>query len=178
MSELAEHIFDLFESGEVRAIPSLEGYEISEEGDVRFRGAWVNSYVDAHGYERVYVTNSTSRAMRYVHRLVAMAFLGQQPSAEAFEVAHKDGNQANNHWTNLRWSTHAENMHDMVRHGRSRQWPRNNQATLNPTEVARIRELYALGGTQKEIGLRYGLSQPHIGRIVRGDRWGYVKEGL
>ncbi|AXV72811.1 hypothetical protein CJO75_01120 [Ralstonia solanacearum] len=51
-----------------------------------------------------------------IHRLVALTFLGPPPSRQ-HEVAHNDGNRANNIVTNLRWATHAENVADTFRHG-------------------------------------------------------------
>lgn len=40
---------------------------------------------------------------------------------------------------------------------------------LTPSE---IREQYAAGGvTQEELGRKYHISQPHIGKIVRGAVW-------
>jgi hypothetical protein len=54
---------------------------------------------------------------RYVHRLVAIAFLGNYPE---LEVCHADGDPTNNHLDNLRWDTHQANMRDMVMHGRSK----------------------------------------------------------
>lgn len=51
------------------------------------------------------------------HRLVAMAFL-PEPENPKMEINHKDGNKLNNHWTNLEWVTHKDNiMHWIDGHG-------------------------------------------------------------
>ena len=50
-----------------------------------------------------------------VHTLVLEAFVGLRP--DGFQACHNDGNPANNHVSNLRWDTRAENTRDMVRHG-------------------------------------------------------------
>lgn len=52
---------------------------------------------------------------RYVHRLVASAFL-ERPEGKV-EVNHKDGNRLNNHVSNLEWVTHRENMTHSINSG-------------------------------------------------------------
>lgn len=45
-----------------------------------------------------------------VHRLVAFTYLGEPPTPHHKWVNHKDGNKANNHYTNLEWTTISENI--------------------------------------------------------------------
>lgn len=45
--------------------------------------------------------------MRYVHRLVAEAFIPNPKNYE--QVDHKDGNKSNNKLSNLRWVTRQFN---------------------------------------------------------------------
>lgn len=52
----------------------------------------------------------------YVHRIVALTFIGVPPFAKS-EVCHNDGNRRNNHYSNLRWGTRKENVADSIRHG-------------------------------------------------------------
>ena len=61
---------------------------------------------------------STEFARNYaVHRLVATKYIGQCPPE--LETSHKDGNKMNNHWTNLEYLTHAQNILKSYReHGR------------------------------------------------------------
>ena len=44
-----------------------------------------------------------------VHRAVAKAYLGHPPNPQ-WTVNHKDGNKTNNHYTNLEWVPHSENV--------------------------------------------------------------------
>lgn len=44
-----------------------------------------------------------------VHRLVALTFLGDPPDGKPW-INHKDGNKANNHVSNLEWTSISENI--------------------------------------------------------------------
>lgn len=50
-----------------------------------------------------------------VHILVMLAFVGPRP--DGADVAHGDGNAANNRLSNLRYATRGQNNQDMVFHG-------------------------------------------------------------
>ena len=52
---------------------------------------------------------------RYVHRIVCIAFHGAPK--DNLEVAHLDGNSANNRAENLTWATHSENEQHKIAHG-------------------------------------------------------------
>ncbi len=54
----------------------------------------------------VYIKGKNKRVM--IHQAVAECWLGKKP--EGFEVDHIDRNSHNNHYTNLRYVTHSEQM--------------------------------------------------------------------
>ena len=63
--------------------------------------------VSTHGYAVVSLRKSgETQKKRYVHRLVAAAFV----AGCGEEVNHLDGVKLNNNCTNLEWCSHAENM--------------------------------------------------------------------
>lgn len=92
-------------------IRSINGnYQITDNGDVinRRTGRTLTPYVgDRTGHLRVTVNGR----QRYVHRLVAEAFLG--PPARGMEVCHNDGDPSNNRAANLRWDTRSANVLDL-----------------------------------------------------------------
>lgn len=51
----------------------------------------------------------------FVHRLVAMAWLGTPENFLCLDVNHKDGNKDNNHASNLEWCTRRENLHHAMK---------------------------------------------------------------
>ena len=50
---------------------------------------------------------------KYVHRIVAKAFVPNDDPLNKTHVDHIDGNKHNNHYTNLQWVTRSENMKRM-----------------------------------------------------------------
>jgi hypothetical protein len=63
------------------------------------------------GYMKVALTKNKIRSTKKIHRLVASAFLGDNPD---LYVNHIDCNRSNNNLNNLEWVTHLEN----IRHAR------------------------------------------------------------
>jgi hypothetical protein len=99
-----------------KQIPGFEVYEVSEHGDVR-RGSKQLKAERVHGNDRKRVRLSINgRNFSFkVHQLVALAFIGPPPF-EGAEVCHRDGFKHNNHFSNLRWDTHAGNSADDLAH--------------------------------------------------------------
>lgn len=158
-----------------------EFYEVSDLGRVRraapsFRNAWKGGRLlkpsghGRYGHLHVSLYRNNIRFTCSVHTLVALAFIGEKPTPQ-HEIAHGDGDGANNRVGNLRWATSAENKADMRRHGRMIIGEKHHAFKLASAEVTEIRRLYAAGGvTQEELGRRFGVHRVHIGDIVRGKR--------
>lgn len=97
--------------------------------------------------------------------LVMLAFVGPRP--DGLDVCHGNGNPADNRLENLRYGTRSENMRDALRHGTI------NTLKLTSDQVREIRARYVKGQRpyQYELAAEYGVSQPMIGYITRGDSW-------
>ena len=52
-------------------------------------------------------------AVGLVHRIVAEAFIGKAPN-ESDTINHKDGDKLNNHYSNLEWISHSENVRHWI----------------------------------------------------------------
>lgn len=61
------------------------------------------------GYVSVGLRRGGDMEMGYMHRIVAIAFLGDM-SGYGLEVCHGPGGPSDNRLSNLRWDTHAGNM--------------------------------------------------------------------
>ena len=95
-------------------------------------------------------------------------------------VMHRCDNPACVRPGHLKEGTHKENTKEAYEKGRQ---PRRDNyrgtnvynARFTESDILRIRERYEKGETQKAIGESYGVSQPHIGLIVRRKLWAHVK---
>jgi hypothetical protein len=68
-------------------------------------------------YKDVFIKDTYGKQrIRLVHQLVLEANGHPKPFPDA-EVRHLDGDRQNNHISNLKWGTSAENSADLVKHG-------------------------------------------------------------
>ncbi len=100
-----EGCYEVSNLGRVR---SLERYVPSKCGSCRIvRASDVKQRLSNKGYFRVYLCVSQVRKWKYVHRLVAEAFI---PNPNNYPcVNHKDENPKNNCVDNLEWCTYSYN---------------------------------------------------------------------
>lgn len=93
-------------------------YMVSNYGNVVgcSSGAKLKQRLNADGYKCITVGKMKSRSTKRVHRLVAMLFV-DNPNNED-EVNHIDFNRQNNHYTNLEWVNHLDNIKHSYEHGR------------------------------------------------------------
>lgn len=149
--------FEQRDDEEWRTIRGAEVYEVSNHGRVRRCAAGKSTLVGKllslrqsrkDGYIPVVLSLGKRGVNRQalIHVLVAEAFFGDRPSP-VHEVAHNDGDPSNNHYSNLRWATHAENMSDMSfgKHRRSQVGSLNHSAILDESMVRELRRALASG---------------------------------
>lgn len=145
-------------------------YEISNTGYVRRKqtGKILKARALKYGHLYVNVRNSSGVIRStYVHRIVAITFIGPPPTPK-HQVAHWDGNATNNAVSNLRWVTPKENSEDMIRLGRSRR-PRGEnagKAKLSNDQADIVRNTPELSA--REWGRRLGVSHSVIINIRKG----------
>jgi hypothetical protein len=102
-------------------ISSLDGYyEASNLGRIRRSKPGMNTETgrvkklqrNPNGYMQVAVSIDGVEGVRWVHRLVAEAFIGRCPDGK--QVNHKDANPLNNSVENLEYVTQKENIRDKL----------------------------------------------------------------
>ena len=164
---------------EWRKIPGFsENYEVSNLGRVktvehtlirsngrrqRIQERILSLSQDEWGYLMCRVDGKTRR----VHRLVALAFIGEKP--EGHEIRHIDGNPKNNNVSNLRYGTHSENVLD----GYSYRGSVKRCQKLSISEAAMIKQLIKCGMANRRISELFSVSEQTIcdikkGRIYKG----------
>lgn len=107
---------------EWRPVPGFPGYAVSSLGRVwsgrRGRGRILRNLdtADTHYLAVSLCAIGQPKVRRYVHQLVAEAFLGPRPAGH--HVRHIDGDKQHNVPGNLAWGSISDNILDQVRHGR------------------------------------------------------------
>lgn len=171
---------------EWRTIPGFPDYEIAADGAIR---SWrvpsdgrrnhrpmpcmMTPTRTPLGYRAVILRRAGSNkpVRRTLHRLLALVFL---PNPQGLsDVAHNDGNPANNRLDNLRWATHRDNQMDMRRHGTMQDGERCCTAKLREAQVRCIRALCPpqAHGMQRRAAIWFRLSRAQVCRIATGKRW-------
>ncbi len=90
-------------------------YKVSDRGKIirialipkGYFGKRIAIGISNKGYQRVTLQKQRKKFNKFVHVLVAEAFVGPQPPGK--EVDHKDMDRQNNFWKNLHWVTHQKN---------------------------------------------------------------------
>ena len=110
---------------ETREVPGFPGIYATEDGRVynERTGRWLKGNpVNRTGHLQINLSYRSDCAAKcpLVHRLVALAFLGEPPS-DLHQVDHIDHDARNNAASNLRWVTNRENhwnrrgqIHEMI----------------------------------------------------------------
>ena len=166
-------------------IPGWESrYQICEDGGIRSKdmfvkakggatavrkGRYLNWVQKLNGYYCVTLTNGVDRPQIAIHRLVARAFIGECPIG--LHVLHNDGDKFNNHYTNLRYGTPAENHEDTLKHGKRRIGVTHPLAKLKEKDVRFIRESELSG---VELASKFGVSSAHISAVRRNRAWKHI----
>lgn len=169
---------------EWKEIPGHPKYEASSEGRLRNKKTKrllnFSKKICGAGY---YNSSLGGNADIMVHKAVALAFLGEQPTSK-HQVNHKNRNRFDNRAENLEWLTAKENIQHAVKAGsfkkarmalaeRSR-GAQNVKAKLDDANVIEIRRLFSEKVYYKEILKMFGISQGTLSSIVLRKTWKHV----
>jgi len=87
-------------------------YYITKDGKVFRNGTERKTSLSNKGYARVGICVNNKRKMYYLHRLVAYLYVDNLQNKPC--VNHIDGDKLNNHYNNLEWVSHKENIEHRV----------------------------------------------------------------
>lgn len=160
-------------------------YEISSHGRVRSnhesqrRTSPFLKDANIRGYRMVMLCkgNGSKPKSALIHRLVALAFLGEPPPVKRPTVNHKNMDKADNRVENLEWLSHADNnrhAQPTIKHCKGIDKPSNK---LSEAQVREIRFRYAYGGvTMQELADEFSVSNPTIHNIIHRKKWAHLSD--
>lgn len=170
-----------------KSIPEFDGYEISSLGRVyskprevmrgkgmlKIQGKMLKpATLKKCGHRYVNLRRSGGYTSMYVHRLVAMAFIGDPPKGKN-QVAHWDGDPSNNNVLNLRWASAKDNSQDAIRLGRSKR-PSGTDRKDSAFSKDEIREIFVMSKGKKSnrsIAKYFGVAHSTISDIINRKRY-------
>ena len=159
-----------------KIIDDFDGrYRVSDNGIVQSCHKWGSRtnervkwwtrkpIVHDRGYLYVRLNNSSGRKIKYIHRLVAEAFISNPKDFPA--VNHIDGVKRNNQRQNLEWCTNKQN----TKHALANGLIHNGGSThpfckLSPSDVRIIRQSTE---TCREAGQRFGVCAQTVSDVRR-----------
>jgi hypothetical protein len=161
--------------------PIFDGaYEVSSSGNIRraapgrrtHRGRPLTQILLQVGYFAVRPVRDGKNVQRYVHALVAEAFLGPRPPG--MHVNHIDGIKTNNHASNLEYVTRAGNMAHAAASGLMARGSRHPASKLTEANVRAIRTARASGEGLMTICRRFRIAKPTASEICNYHSWRHV----
>lgn len=171
---------DLRDPNKAAAIPGWPEYTVSDVGEVRrvkatygaTPGKTLKWCVMKNGYAKVSLCRGSKRQEFLVHRLVAMAFIGDPHGKD---VCHFDGNKLNNSVGNLRIDSRTGNMADQIRMGKTPRGERSGTNKYTAAQVAAIRERMACGVSVSQIHIETGIPRPTLYGFRKGATWAWMQ---
>lgn len=163
---------------EWRPIPWYPDYAASSLGRIKRvtgdrgnakAGRILKQHLDTSGYPIVKPYCKTTK----VHKLIALAFIGERPSAH--QVNHISGVKTDNTPDNLEYVTRARNIRHAMETGLARHpcGEKVANAKLNKGVVIEIRAMYG-AFTLQQLADKFGVNQATVHRVVRKITWRHV----
>lgn len=163
-----------------KVIEETPKYEISNLGNVKinlkfrkyrdYNSKPLKPHLDKNGYNKVTMTIGLKKYNRFVHRLIAVAFIPNPKNKGC--VNHINGIKNDNRTENLEWCTVRENNIHAIKMGLKKPLfgENHNLVKITRKDVEEIKEnkdnLY-----QWQLGLVYGIGQVQVSRIINNKRW-------
>lgn len=166
-------------------------YEVSDAGRVKRVAVGMGSRPGRVRAERphtsgyhvcvLYRDNDRTGKIKYIHRLLAEAFIGP-PTAERRYINHKNGVKADNRVENLEWVTASENSTHLYR-VLGYKLPRfrcagekSPHAKLTSAAVLDIRRRKRAGESLTTLATAFGVHKSAISKVVRRESWAHLPD--
>ena len=129
------------------------------------------AYRSAFGHGQFRVSKVPNRKDNAARIAYALSF---GPIPDGMVIRHKCDNPPCVNPAHLEIGTHADNVADRVKRGRSAIGSGNGRAKLTEKTADCIRVGYQIGNTKAQLAREYGVSQRTVADIVNGKKWKHV----
>ena len=163
-----------------KKINGYSRYEVSNRGKIRniHTKKEKSTRVTAKGYVVATLKENGIRSSKYIHRLVAEAFISNPKNLP--QVNHKDENKQNNNVENLEWCNAIYNVNYGTgierRTKKIKGITKNNKSVIQKDKDGNIINAYI---STEEAGRKLNVCSSHIGQVANGKRktaGGYIWE--
>ena len=166
-----ERLYEVSSLGNVRSLPRVVLKCTGSNYTVK--GRQLKQVIKAStGHKRVYLARNGKLKTFYVHRLVAIAFLGPVPPGML--VCHGLLGVSDNSIFNLYYVSPQQNMLDRDRDGTNLYGSRCSWAKLTEKDVIAIRHRFSEGASQAQLAMQYAVSRATVCNIVNLKVWARV----
>lgn len=162
-----------------RPVVDWPEYEVSTLGRIRrvqaacgaTTGALLNPWRSKGGYLVVGLSRNSKVKTMLVHRLVAMAWIGDP---EGKDVCHNNGVRTDNRLENLRIDTRKGNMSDIYLHDTHIRGERCGTNKYSEALMKQVKAEIMNGGVVRQIAMKYGIPAPTLYGVARGKTWRWL----
>jgi hypothetical protein len=157
----------MIQSEEWKPCHANDRYEVSDLGNIRSKRFKkpLKPVMNNAGYGRVQLSSSKRRA--FIHRLVAIAFLGDRPG---LQVNHINGIKLDNRVSNLEWLTASENDLHAFKTGLKRPVLGNCKLT-----ESQAREIRSSNDDVLKLSTKFNVSPRTVRDIKNGVTWNVLR---
>lgn len=168
----------MYQVSNLGRIKSLEREVITKKGyAIKVNESILKGSKDTKGYLQVEFKKDGKRIIRFIHRIVAEAFI---PNVEHKEqVNHKNGNKLDNYVGNLEWATCKENIEHAWKNNlnTARCGEKHANSKLTDEQARYIKENYKAHDKQfgaRALARKFNISVAPIVNIVSGKGWKHI----
>lgn len=123
---------------------------------------------DLKGYKKVCLNDNGKTRCKFVHRLVAEAFINNIEGKP--QINHKDGDKTNNNVNNLEWCTNGGNQKHAYRLGLNKVTGRAGRPKIAVKQLTIKNEIVAMYCSLNEAGRMIGVCAVNIRKVLLGER--------
>src|ERR1700733_236673 len=165
-----EGLYEISSFGRIKAVLKTVKAPESMGGTITRNPKIIKQGRTSNGYLKSSLLKEGNKKTFSLHRLVGIHFIPNINNLP--QINHIEGNQKDNRFWMLEWSTSSDNLKHAYRNGLARQDGEFHATKkLNWIKVREIRNLHKQGIPTKELSKKFGIHSGHINGIIANIYW-------